>query len=112
MAYHPEKPRTERPKTPTEKAAGQKKDDDDDIDDEKPEEGVVWYSRKEPYHARLKQLMGDGTFDPVATLQLKDFLKVHKEYKQFNRNSLRSAFNDTRNEFTSRAVVDSLKGLL
>jgi hypothetical protein len=94
MAYHAKKPKTDRPKTPTEKAsaAGAKMDDDDDEDEDDAKAGGVTYSKKEPYHARLKQLLNDGSFDP-ATVQLRDFLKVHKDYKQFKRNSLRAAFN-------------------
>jgi hypothetical protein len=106
MAYHANKPKTDRPKLPTEKAAAAalKKNDNDDDNNDKPEQGAVRYSRKEPYHAHLKQLLGNGSFDP-ATVQLRDFLKVHKDYKQLNRNSLRSAFNDARNEYLMPLMV-------
>jgi hypothetical protein len=106
------KPKTDRPKTPTEKAsaAGPKMDDDDDEDEDDAKAGGVTYSKKEPYHARLKQLLNDGSFNP-ATVQLGDILKVQKDDKQFKRNSLRAAFNSLRQEFTSREAVDGGKGL-
>jgi hypothetical protein len=87
-----------------------KMDDDDDEDEDDAKAGGVTYSKKEPYHARLKQLLNDGLFDP-ATVQLRDFLKVHKDYKQFKRNSLRAAFKSLRQEYTLREAVDGGKGL-
>jgi hypothetical protein len=112
MAYHTKKAKTDRPKTPTEKAsaAAAKMDNSDDEDEDDAKAGGVTYSKKEPYHARLKQLLGDGSFDPT-TVQLRDFLKVHKDYKQFKRNSLRAAFNSVHSEFTSQEAVDGGKGL-
>jgi hypothetical protein len=112
MAYHAKKAKTDRPKLPTEKAsaAAAKMDNSDDKDEDDAKSGGVTYSKKEPYHARLKKLLGDGSFDP-ATVQLRDFLKVHKDYKQFKRNSLRAAFNSVRSEFTTREAVDGEKGL-
>jgi hypothetical protein len=112
MAYHAKKAKTDRPKTPTEKAtaASAKMDNSDDEDDDDKTVGGLPYSKKEAYHDRLKKLLGDGSFDP-ATVQLRDFLKVHKDYKQFKRNSLRAAFNSVRSEFTSREAVDGAKGL-
>jgi hypothetical protein len=107
MAYHAKKAKTDRPKTPTEKAsaAEAKMDNSDDEEEDNAKAGGVPYSKKEAYHTRLKKLLGDGSFDP-ATVQLRDFLKVHKDYKQFKRNSLRAAFNSVRSEFTSREAVD------
>jgi hypothetical protein len=85
-------------------------DNSDDEDEDDTKAGGVTYSKKEPYHTRLKKLLGDGSFDP-ATVQLRDFLKVHKDYKQFKRNSLGAAFDSVRSEFTSREAVDGAKGL-
>jgi hypothetical protein len=112
MAYHAKKAKTDCPKTPTKKAtaAGAKMDNSDDEDEDDKTVGGLTYSKKEPYHTRLKKLLGDGSFDP-ATVQLRDFLKVHKDYKQFKRNSLHAAFDSVRSEFTSREAVDGGKGL-
>jgi hypothetical protein len=109
MPYHPPKRKSERSKIPTEKAAAlkaapaSKKEDDE-------EEGAVPYSRKAAYHTRLKDILSDGSMDPL-TVQLKDLYDLHPEYKQYNNSSMRSAFNFVRAEFnTPRAKVEDTKG--
>jgi hypothetical protein len=86
VVHNANKQKTDSPKLPTKKIAARKEDDDDDEDEdeelEEPEVGVTKYSCKEPYHAHLKMLLANRTFN----------LKVHKDYKQFNH---KSAFNDT-----------------
>jgi hypothetical protein len=108
MPYHPPKPKSARAKMPTEKAAAmksgtasKKKDDDDD--------GAVPYSRKAAYHQRLKDILTDGSMDPL-TAQLKDLLELHPDYKQYNKNSMRSAFNFVKAELNQRANVEDGKG--
>jgi hypothetical protein len=94
---------------PTEKAAAlkaapasKKKEDDE-------EEGAVSYSRKAAYHTRLQEILSDGSMDPL-TVMLKDLYYLHPEYKQYNKNSMRSAFNFVKAELNTRAKVEDTKG--
>jgi hypothetical protein len=98
---------TKRAKTPTQKAAALKNgsDSDDDMVPTAPEKGSLPYSRKQPYHERMKTFLGDGSLDPI-TCSLSDYLLLHPEYKKFKQNSLRSAFNDMKREFTTRVAVE------